>query len=383
MEIDETLPRSRLAAAILPIAAIFYGGWAAAGLLLPDDYYDAPAERIAIGAIGLVVAVVLERRDAPARVHHLASAVFAYVVYAHFLTLFVRSGPSETYALGLLILFAGASLLFHSLLAYLAFGVQAVALLFATAVVVTIPHARFVMLILGVFTVMAVTSILMFLRIQLLEAYHEQRLHNARLERQTLEQQLELAGEQIVRYRVEAQNDPLTGLPNRRLFLDQLDRSCALAQRRGEPIGVLFADLDGFKAINDTYGHEVGDQVLVLFAHHLTQSLRRSDFPARLAGDEFVAILPGLRTLDDAEPVCDRILAIGRAPLHLPGSVTTSISVSIGVVLHVAGPADDRRTISPKQLPLQADKAMYAAKDQGRNRWVGYAAPTVRTDSDR
>lgn len=381
MTAPQPIARSRVPAAILPIAGLVYGMWAAAGLLLPDDYFDAPAERIVLGLVGLAAAIALERRNAPERVHRLASAIFAYAAFAHFLSLFARSEASETYALGLLITFAGASLLFHSLRAYLAFGVQAVALLLATGVFVTIPHARFVMLILGALTIMAVTSILMFLRIELLEAYHKERLHTAWLESQTLAQELETAGEQITRYRLEAQNDPLTGLPNRRLFLDQLDRYCALARHRGDSIGLLFADLDGFKAINDTYGHEAGDQVLALFAQHLKRSLRKADFPARLAGDEFVAVLPGLRTADEAGPVCDRILAIGEKPLHLPGSITASLGVSIGVVIQPTRSADDRRTMSPKELLLHADQAMYEAKRQGKNRWVGYAVSTVRTDS--
>lgn len=368
---DAPLPLSRIEAAILPCSAFVYGAWAAAGLVLPDDYTDSPAERVTAAIVGIFVAMALEIRRSSPEVRRRATAVYAFVVYAHWVTLFLRADGSELYALGTLIVFAGASLLFHSIGVFLAFTVYVIALTLASRAVIEIPHGRFMMLILGVGTIAAVTSIMMYLRLRYIEAYHEQRLRSVQSESRALEQQLEVADETITRYRLEAQIDPLTGLPNRRMFLDQLDRACDLARRRGEPIGVLYADLDGFKAVNDLHGHDVGDQVLIRFGTHLVRSLRKSDVAARLAGDEFVAILHDLRSLDDADPVCDRILAIARTPLHLPGPVTTRIGVSLGVVYISGDHGDPARRLTPSELLLQADRAMYDAKRDGKGRWVG------------
>ena len=381
--LDGVAQRSRVGLALLPVAAVVYGGWSAAGFLLPDDYFDAPAERIVIALLGLVAAVVLQRRDYPESAHWLASSVFAYIVWAHFLSLFVRAGASEIYALGLLILFAGASMLFYSLRAYLVFAIYAVIMLLATTVLITMPSARFIMLMLGLFTIAGVTSILLFIRLEIFEAYHRERMRSAWLERRALKTELETAGAQIARFRVEAQYDPLTGLANRRLFVDRLKRSCQLARGRGGSIAVLFADLDGFKSINDALGHAIGDEVLVKFAQHLAQSLRQSDFPARLAGDEFVAVLPGLRSIQDARDLCQRILSISTQPIELPGRIPFFIGVSVGVVLHDFQQDNNGPEISPEELMTQADKAMYEAKRRGNNESVCRQAALPTSDKDR
>lgn len=154
--------------------------------------------------------------------------------------------------------------------------------------------------------------------------------------------------------------DGLTGLPNRAALLPQLEAMISNANRLGNLLAVFFLDLDGFKDVNDRFGHRVGDQLLVQVARRLKDSLRVSDFAARLGGDEFVVLAGNLAEADMADRVgCKLIDALSR-PFDLDGHAVV-VTVSIGISLcpmHAAGVSD---------LLRLADSAMYRAKRQGRN----------------
>lgn len=167
------------------------------------------------------------------------------------------------------------------------------------------------------------------------------------------------------RIRYQAYHDLLTGLPNRRMFEERLQYVLADARRKGEMVAVLFLDLDGFKQVNDTLGHEAGDKVLCDIAAALTRSLRESDTVARLGGDEFMIILPHLQSTDDANPVINRILNACRKD-YSSGEVKLAVSASIGVAFF---PAHGTRVST---LMKNADIAMYRAKDAGRDQAVFY-----------
>jgi diguanylate cyclase (GGDEF)-like protein/PAS domain S-box-containing protein len=165
-----------------------------------------------------------------------------------------------------------------------------------------------------------------------------------------------------------AHYDMLTGLPNRALFRETLAAALPLAEREGEALALMFVDLDGFKQANDTLGHGLGDLVLQTVAERLTQCVRQGDTVARLAGDEFTAILPRIGGAENAARVASKILAELAHPLYLHGpGVTVAITASIGVALY---PDDGRDTGT---LLKHADAAMYAAKRAGRNRYAFYA----------
>lgn len=160
-----------------------------------------------------------------------------------------------------------------------------------------------------------------------------------------------------------AHQDPLTGLANRA----RLEMRLESALCEGDPterIGVLFLDLDGFKPINDTYGHETGDRILCQVAVRLKQSVRETETVARLGGDEFVVLLRGLHHADDAEIVARRILERVGEPME-DGGVTHRVSVSIGGAVGMAG---DRA----QDLLEWADAAMYRVKRSGRNAFALY-----------
>jgi diguanylate cyclase (GGDEF)-like protein len=155
-----------------------------------------------------------------------------------------------------------------------------------------------------------------------------------------------------------ARYDPLTGLPNRLLFRDRLAQAVQRIDRRDHVVALIFIDLDGFKAVNDRYGHAIGDRLLRAVAGRLSAVVRRSDTVARLGGDEFTIILEGLRHPDDAARVAEKALACLRTPFNLGGMV-----VSLGASLGVAIACHPQEI--PDALTSRADAAMYRAKAEG------------------
>ncbi|MCF8208689.1 MAG: EAL domain-containing protein [Rhodoferax sp.] len=155
--------------------------------------------------------------------------------------------------------------------------------------------------------------------------------------------------------------DALTNLPNRLLLADRLQQAIAQAQRRGQHVAVAYLDLDGFKSINDRYGHSAGDQLLIHLATTMKDTLREGDTLARLGGDEFVAVLIDLDGIDSYIPMLTRLLGAASAPVQL-GDVVLQVSASIGVTVY-----PQEHEIEADQLLRQADQAMYQAKLAGKN----------------
>jgi len=163
-----------------------------------------------------------------------------------------------------------------------------------------------------------------------------------------------------------ALHDALTGLGNRRLLQQRLDGELALAQRRRRSLGFFFLDLDGFKTINDSVGHDAGDTMLKVIAERIEGSIRRSDLAIRIGGDEFLVLM---QAHDQAEcaTLASKLLLTIAAPVSLQGE-TVSVSCSIGIAVAPADGADGADLIKA------ADSAMYEAKRSGRNRYAFYTA---------
>ncbi|MDX3774336.1 EAL domain-containing protein [Chromatiaceae bacterium AAb-1] len=159
--------------------------------------------------------------------------------------------------------------------------------------------------------------------------------------------------------------DELTGLANRRLFLDRLQLALANARRHSHQMVVLFLDLDLFKRINDTLGHQAGDATLKEVAHRLSKTLRAGESAARLGGDEFTILLPECGKLSDAEQLAKRIVAQFEQPLQInQHELFLTASIGISVYPQHGNTAD--------QLLKHADAAMYQAKESGRNQYAFY-----------
>lgn len=156
--------------------------------------------------------------------------------------------------------------------------------------------------------------------------------------------------------------DTLTGLPNRRLFRDRLTQEVMNAHRRQSAIALLFIDLDGFKQINDLFGHDAGDMLLLQAAQRIKQCVRDTDTVARLGGDEFTIIMSGLQHIDHVELVAQKILVALGLPFTI-GSEKAFVSGSIGIALY----PDDAGT--SEELIRKADQAMYSAKSAGKNQF--------------
>jgi diguanylate cyclase (GGDEF)-like protein/PAS domain S-box-containing protein len=161
--------------------------------------------------------------------------------------------------------------------------------------------------------------------------------------------------------------DVLTGLPNRRLFLDRLNMSISHARRDKHMLAVMFVDLDRFKQVNDTLGHGVGDGLLMGVTERMKSCLRDGDTIARLAGDEFTVILPVLPHPDAASNVAEKFLECYAQPLIIFGHILR-VTASIGIVVY---PDDGEDADS---LLHHADTAMYRIKESGRNGYLRYCA---------
>ncbi|HYM57408.1 MAG TPA: PAS domain S-box protein [Solirubrobacteraceae bacterium] len=176
-------------------------------------------------------------------------------------------------------------------------------------------------------------------------------------------------GEFVVRKRSEAQllhqavHDPLTGLPNRILFFDRLDHAIIRMRRGPAPLAVLFLDFDGFKAVNDRFGHEGGDEALRRAADRVSRALRAEDTVGRFGGDELVILTEHVAGPGAAQRMAERILAELAAPLELQGEAL-ELSASIGICI-ASGPDQTR-----EELLRAADAAMYSAKAAGGGRFV-------------
>jgi diguanylate cyclase (GGDEF)-like protein/PAS domain S-box-containing protein len=162
----------------------------------------------------------------------------------------------------------------------------------------------------------------------------------------------------------QALQDPATGVANRIALTDRLSQALRALERQPGQVGLVFIDLDNFKTINDTLGHEVGDQVLVAAARRLELVARRSDTVARFGGDEFVLLLTELGSDEDLRPICSRVLRTLRQPLAIGEGIRLTASVG-AVVSRDSG-------VDPAELLQQADLAMYDAKRSGRNRFAVY-----------
>jgi len=173
-----------------------------------------------------------------------------------------------------------------------------------------------------------------------------------------------------------AHHDALTGLPNRVLFRDRLSTMLAHAKRNKQGLAVIFLDLDGFKHINDSLGHKIGDRILHSVAKRLTKTLREADTVARMSGDEFTIIVPDIETVDGAVAAAQRIQDSFTLPFHLSGH-ELYVTASLGIALY---PEDGK---DAQSLLKAADTAMYRAKETGCNNYQVYTAEMHRAVLER
>jgi diguanylate cyclase (GGDEF)-like protein len=209
-------------------------------------------------------------------------------------------------------------------------------------------------------------------------------LHRARstsaADQQALEAMAAVSSDAFARLRLTeemthlARHDLLTGLPNRGLLLDRVEHALRSSRRSGRPIALLFCDLDGFKRVNDRFGHAAGDAVLVDVAQRLTGCVRDTDTVARLGGDEFAVLLEDVRT-GHVDTACERILTALRPGAQVAGH-RLPLSTSIGIALGETGH-------SAEHLLRNADMAMYEAKALGKDRSVTYELALGRSKVQR
>jgi diguanylate cyclase (GGDEF)-like protein len=187
------------------------------------------------------------------------------------------------------------------------------------------------------------------------------------LERGRLQTDLRAVTDLQEKLRHQALHDALTGLPNRTLFLDRADNALRLASRTGVWPAVFYLDLDGFKPVNDTYGHEAGDVLLQAFAERLRGCLRAADTAARLGGDEFAVLVNGPIDADGVGRVVGRIREALSRPIDLSGGREATVGASIGIAVGEPAAAD------VETLVRRADQAMYTAKRARDGRYVIYS----------
>jgi len=192
------------------------------------------------------------------------------------------------------------------------------------------------------------------------ELVRNEEAHRSALE--TMNQQLEsTVAARTAELQALLLHDGLTGLPNRRALMQTLPEAMHRAARAAKPCALLFIDMDGFKNVNDTHGHEEGDALLRQFGARLLEAVRKTDSVARLAGDEFVVVLEGLSDAQDAHEKAGTLLQVLGQPYRLKYAAVR-VGASIGVALHLPGDAQDLDA-----WLARADGAMYAAKRGGKN----------------
>lgn len=173
-----------------------------------------------------------------------------------------------------------------------------------------------------------------------------------------------------------ANHDSLTGLYNRNMFIKKLKESIELCKRSDSLIAVLFLDLDGFKHINDTMGHDIGDKLIARTAQQIMKSVRNTDSVARLGGDEFTVILTNIKHTNDITSIADKIISNISSPCTIQNNIVKT-SCSIGITVYPFADADNAYT-----LIKQADTAMYQAKASGKNTYTFYAATLAQQAID-
>ena len=188
---------------------------------------------------------------------------------------------------------------------------------------------------------------------------------------------LRLVSEKTEELSFQAMHDGLTELPNRALVNDRAELMLARARRQHTPTATMFIDVDGFKDINDTFGHAAGDQFLQIIAARLSSVVRETDTVGRLGGDEFVVLVEGETLFAGPELVAERLLAVLRQPFELEGSLgrPQSCSVSIGIAVGQRPTAD--------ALLRDADLALYEAKQAGKDRYVMFDESMQTASADR
>jgi diguanylate cyclase (GGDEF)-like protein len=195
-----------------------------------------------------------------------------------------------------------------------------------------------------------------YLAMQLMLARYHRLLRDKERERAAQEE----------RIRHQAYHDSLTGLPNRASFAEHLDEAMRRAKRAGWPLALLFLDLDNFKRVNDSLGHDAGDRLLRVAAERIRRAVREADMLFRMGGDEFTVLLEDVRGPEEAAMVSSRVLEAMAEPLQLQHH-EISVTASIGIALY---PRDD---VLAERLLKSADTAMYRAKELGRNRYAFFA----------
>lgn len=214
----------------------------------------------------------------------------------------------------------------------------------------------------------------LFVALQTISAVHDDR---GRVRQYvSLFSDITLAKQHALQLEQAAYYDGLTTLANRTLLTDHLNRAMEPSQKRHRSLAVAFIDLDGFKAVNDTHGHGVGDNLLVALANRMKQVLRKEDILGRIGGDEFVAVLQNIGSVERCIEIVHRLLDTVRMPIEISGQ-TLQVSASLGITFYPQNEAVDA-----DQLIRQADQAMYQAKVAGKNRFHVFDAVRDRSTRD-
>jgi diguanylate cyclase (GGDEF)-like protein len=177
------------------------------------------------------------------------------------------------------------------------------------------------------------------------------------------------------RIQYQATHDALTGLPNRLMFIEQLNQAIRSAQRNKRQLAIFFIDLDRFKVINDSLGHDAGDQLLQEIAGRFKQSLRAVDVVARLGGDEFIILIEDIDELSQVEILARKILSSAIKPMIILGK-ECHVTASIGISVYPMDGEDEQT------LMKNADMAMYFAKEKGKNNYQFYSKD-IQSESNK
>ena len=334
---------------------IIYPLWSLYLFKFQPHEYDEPILRFTVGAVAVSTPLV-QKMFPRLRTKSALLALFPFLFMTlHFNWLIYKNSLSDIYMFGAAVIAAGSSVMFERIRYYAIYSAVTVSLAFLIAVLLSGSTPKASMFFVMILTIQTVVYVSLSARFKTLQELKDTREINLEMRKQLLEGELAQAKNEREHFKQVSLQDTVTGLPNRLYIERQIHLALDRYFQENIPFTILFIDLDKFKYVNDTFGHEAGDKVLFEAGQRLRSCLRRSDIVARLGGDEFVVLMAGVDDPQFVDQITRALVEKMSAPIKI-SEATCEIGASIGPAFC------PRESTSFEELIKFADQRMYRIK---------------------